>query len=296
MSEDSKDDPKFRNYYQCPSCDEVFRLNMAVTPSIWKVKTTEQKSDWIEYRDSNAAEFPKKLKKVKELTTAITTMASPEAVFDQFSEEYLYFHAQKTKVFACPGCSSTLQLSFLFIPIVVRKVSDMEIVAKARLARPVGPMPLFSSQEIEILEQAEKSGVLKMFEEALREAMSRPPTKVNKAFLQALRTLKKTSIPGPMLRRLGEELKTSYDSLTAWESHLVIFVSVDNQLRYFIPKYLWEDPVPKNDQIVINGLSALKEKTSMKNWLRSGKGYVPAGACLFINELREQSKFRVVSQ
>jgi hypothetical protein len=191
--------------------------------------------------------------------------------------------------YRCPCCNEPLKLvldvDMTLRDVVALKLHEPEPKAKAK--------PEWTPEQVaerNVLARAESSGILKAFEEAVESrANGQTPGHIPSYFLHYLRTMTPRLIPQRILDVLLEAYPDAF--ITVFASQGVACVVVEGVIRLFIPveKLLGLSlrKLGRSSSVGVTQPRMDVDESEIRNWIKTRRGYVPAGSTEFLSALRQ---------
>jgi hypothetical protein len=182
----------------------------------------------------------------------------------------------------CPRCSATLSVRLKTVVKSVVIDDDPALFQKQSTA---------TSEESErqsLLDEADRTGLLAAFVEALEQSASSEATAKDKrgVLLTWFKNAKLRAVPRVSVEMFREEYPRGY--LEFWTAHGVIGVVVEKVLRQFIPQRLViTAPSSKAMGGVAHRLAPPEQEARV--WVRGRHGYVPVDTPIFSSAMRQRN-------
>ncbi len=199
---------------------------------------------------------------------------------------------------SCPKCGHGVQVRY--------QVTLLEVVNLQRrfnspehLTVPPGeqsePHPnnwsaaTLSPEEISFVGQCEANGLMGAFAQVVRDqthVLHRPPTDLGKFLITFLRTaVLVPKLPPPIVREFTKEFP---GRIQFWKAQGIGMVLSDGKICRFVPMramVVGKEAKSRNHRLEVNGMDVHRVE-SFDYISRTGHGYVPEGARIFIESLR----------
>lgn len=183
----------------------------------------------------------------------------------------------KRKTFLCPHCG---EMAVLPVQITLQApVKPSEIGAS------VSWETLITSEQKQILGDAERSGLLTAVEEAIRRcAPESQPKDIRKYFLQTLLPkARPVRVPSFVLR---DCIDTFGGNIDMWQAELVVFVVSDGTIKRVLPRYVVSGSPIKGNTKATMGRTDVTDEWAL--WRKTRHGYV-AGTGAYWSTMRNRS-------
>lgn len=153
------------------------------------------------------------------------------------------------------------------------------------------PQETFNPREAAIIARAENTGIMKAFTEAVASAAISQPKDPRAYFLHFLRTMRLKQVEFCVLEPFKNRYPNKY--IEFYGAQGVVCITVDKAIRHFVPAdALVGQPIRKlgTEKGGGNGQPRFDvDVVEVLNWIKTGRGYVPAGSQEFAEALKKQS-------
>jgi hypothetical protein len=180
----------------------------------------------------------------------------------------------------CPHCGDDIAIDVGVELQTARKWEPDREADDWRLSR--------TPEQIAVVEHARSSGVLEAFTVAVhaRQAANGQPKSMESFLLTFLSSMRQNRVPHFVLKHYIREF--GHGTISIWSAQGVLAVVADGRLRAFVPL-----EVVRGQSIVsVSGLNKSRiggDEDSFQAWVKTRNGYVPAGARVFLDEMRGKS-------
>ena len=170
-------------------------------------------------------------------------------------------------VMICPHCSQQIQTE-MGLTVDAMFVNQVPKYERPREER-------FSSEECSFLLNAENSGVLQAFKDAVtRIKGANTPKDTDKFFLGYVRTCMKKRVPQPYMDRLIQMFPDS--TIGIYGSQQILMVTANKTPRLFVP-----DEFSSNEESKMAALHLTECTGRLDSWIRTKYGYVADKGIVF---------------
>lgn len=183
----------------------------------------------------------------------------------------------------CPSCGTTLGVRLR----VTAGAVVIDDTGAVQAPEPITVEPVGSPLELQLIADAEQSGLLGAFETAVKAANpNNVPTDVGKFLVIFLKTCRAKKMPRFVVDRYIREMST--EQLEFWSAQGVVAVVGDKVIRAFVPlSYLLGTPMYGIGDAIKGRLAVEPEKLEL--WVRGRFGYVPAKSKAFLSAMQRKS-------
>lgn len=189
---------------------------------------------------------------------------------------------EQNRIVMCPHCQKELRIDVCSTVTGARTMEEHELS--------FGPDQWkegLSDSELALIKQAQISGLLKAFGEAVeqRGGMSSPRS-MERFLVTFLRTMAVSRVPEYVIRHYNAEYGRR--PLEFWQGQGVCAVIVDGRIRAFVPLQIFKGHMVKS----VRGENTKRmggDEQTLQAWTKTRFGYVPDSAVVFARELRRKS-------
>lgn len=184
-------------------------------------------------------------------------------------------------ILSCPHCHGDIKIDIIMAP---DSPEELRVAALKRWRSTLSP------QDLEILDAAERFGVIHAFLEAWRGGQNSVPNITQKAFWEFLGRMQPIHLEEADWRPVKIALHSRYPAkrvdVYAWNA--VAALMVNGILEAFIPR----SKLLRNQLEAGKSVMRVQELTEamrpFDEWMRTGSGYVPADARTFFSEVNKR--------